>query len=148
MEDLRAAYILDTGNTLHSARVKRGQRRSDGAKVIIKAARGEYPSATELARVRHEYALLKELAGAPVPQVLDLVRLEHGIAVVLEDVGKESFLPLVVPGGLALPRFLRLARLAAEALDVVHARGVLHKDIKPHHLFADETESRVWLVDF
>jgi predicted ATPase/GAF domain-containing protein/HPt (histidine-containing phosphotransfer) domain-containing protein len=148
MEDLRAGYILDTGKTLYSARVRRGQRKSDGAKVVIKAPRGEYPSLTEVARVRSEYALLKELAGAPVPQVFDLVRLEHGVALVLEDVGKDSFHPLIVPGGMALPRFLRLARLAAETLDVVHARGFLHKDIKPQHFFADASESRVWLVDF
>ncbi|HET7539106.1 MAG TPA: AAA family ATPase [Polyangiaceae bacterium] len=148
MEDLRAGYTLDMGKTLHSARVRRGQRKSDGAKVVIKAPRGEYPSATEIARVRREYALLKELSGAPVPQALDLVRLEHGVALVLEDVGKDSFHSLIVPGGLALPRFLRLARLAAETLDVVHGRGFLHKDLKPQHFFADESESRVWLVDF
>lgn len=37
---------------------------------------------------------------------------------------------------------------AAEALSHSHARGVIHRDVKPSNLMLDEAEGRIWLTDF
>jgi serine/threonine protein kinase len=100
---------------------------------------GEYPSASELAQLRHEYALLQHLAGAPVPQPIDIMPCGHGLAMVLCDAGRTSLASLLQQGPLELGDFLRYARLAAEALEQVHARGVLHKDIKPEHFVLSDS---------
>jgi tetratricopeptide (TPR) repeat protein/serine/threonine protein kinase len=41
----------------------------------------------------------------------------------------------------------RLGQQVAEALACAHARGVLHRDVKPANLLVDET-GRVWVTDF
>jgi tetratricopeptide (TPR) repeat protein len=41
----------------------------------------------------------------------------------------------------------RLGQQVAEALACAHARGVLHRDVKPANLLVDET-ARVWVTDF
>ena len=149
MDDVRSGYALESGaRATHLSRIIRGSRRSDGLRVVVKAPSAEYPSAAELAQIRHEYALLRDLQGAPVVRALELVRVDHSVGLVLEDLGTRSLDRLVQAGGLDLARFLKLARLAAEALEAVHARGVLHKDVKPQHFFADEAEQRLLLLDF
>ncbi|MEZ6087504.1 MAG: protein kinase [Pirellulaceae bacterium] len=37
---------------------------------------------------------------------------------------------------------------AAEALSHAHARGVIHRDVKPSNLLIDDAEGRIWLTDF
>jgi len=149
MDDVRVRYALDDDKILatDSTRIRRGYRRQDGKRVVLKVPRSEYPSAADVAMIRHEHALLTELASAPVAQALDLVRFDNEIGLVLEDVGVRSFDQLIA-AGVDLRRFLRLARLAAETVATIHARGILHKDVKPQHFFCDEGEERVVLIDF
>lgn len=149
MDDVRTRYGLEAdARATDSSRIRRGKRLLDGLPVVVKVPRKEYPSAAELAQIRHEYALLCELSDAPVVRALELVRVNNAVGLVMEDVGSRSFDRLLAAGGLELGRFLRLARAATEALAAVHARGVLHKDIKPHHFFSDAEEKRVVLIDF
>src|SRR5262249_28289514 len=50
---------------------------------------------------------------------------------------------------LSVAESVALVRRVAEALAVVHAQGVVHRDIKPHNLFLpDERVEDVKLIDF
>jgi predicted ATPase/GAF domain-containing protein/HPt (histidine-containing phosphotransfer) domain-containing protein len=148
VDDITLHYELTRNETgADSSRVRAGRRRADGKKIMVKVARGDYPGAAELALIRHEHALIRELADAPVAAVLDLVRVGNGIGMVLEDLGRRSFDRVLVDEPFELGRWLDLAIGAAAALRAVHARGVLHKDVKPHHFFCLPDE-RVALIDF
>ncbi len=54
-------------------------------------------------------------------------------------------------GSLPLPEVVRLLEGVADALDMLHGRGLVHRDIKPDNLFAsvsDDGEERVLIIDF
>src|SRR4051812_9381964 len=45
-------------------------------------------------------------------------------------------------------RFLHLAVALSAAFGRLHARGLIHKDIKPAHVIVDSATGRVWLTGF
>jgi serine/threonine protein kinase len=56
---------------------------------------------------------------------------------------------LVRAGGrLPLPEVLRVGREIAEGLAAAHARGLVHRDVKPANVWLEEGRGRVRIVDF
>jgi serine/threonine protein kinase len=51
-------------------------------------------------------------------------------------------------GRLPLPEVLRVGREIAEGLAAAHARGLVHRDIKPTNVWLEEGRGRVRIVDF
>ena len=148
--DSFSSYSLNTvvrqsGNT----EVSRGHRRSDGASVVVKVLRNEYPSAVELAKLKQEYSILRSLQLETVVRALDLQSLGRGLALVLEDAGDVSLHSLIQAGRLDLRRALEYSVAITSAVASVHASGIIHRDIKPQHFIVNPDEpSSVVLVDF
>jgi hypothetical protein len=50
--------LTDTVRETHGISLMRGTRNADGARVVVKLLRVEHPSAAQIARLRHEHAVL------------------------------------------------------------------------------------------
>jgi PAS domain S-box-containing protein len=107
----------------------------------------EHPSRSSLDRFRHEYELRDELDGAWAVRPLELVCEAGRTLLVLEDPGGE-LLERLIGTPLELGCFLRLAIGIAVALGKVHQRGLVHKDIKPVHVLANDETGEVHLTGF
>src|SRR5262245_7767049 len=142
-----AGYTLaDIVRETQSTSLLRGTRNADGARVVVKLLRAEHPTPAQVARLRHEHALL---AGLDVPEVVrtfGLVAHGRGVALVLEDLGKVSLESMFRHERPSLGRFLEVAIRMADAMAAIHRHAIIHKDIKPHHFLV--TGERIKLIDF
>ena len=129
-----------------SASLLRGIRDADGHRVIVKLLRAEHPSPAQIARLRHEHAVLTSLDLPEVVRTLGLVKHGHGVALVLEDLGDVSLESMFRNERPSLERFLDVAIRMAAAIAGVHRHSVIHKDIKPHHFLV--CDDHIKLIDF
>jgi serine/threonine protein kinase len=66
---------------------------------------------------------------------------------VLDDPGGQP-LDALLKRPLELTEFLRISIGLANALAMLHERGIIHRDVKPANVTVDTTSSRVWLTGF
>ncbi len=67
--------------------------------------------------------------------------------VVMDFIDGESLSARLHDGPLPAPTVARIGTVLADALAVVHARGVVHRDVKPANVLLD-TDGHPWLTDF
>ncbi|MEZ4450557.1 MAG: ATP-binding sensor histidine kinase [Nannocystaceae bacterium] len=128
--------------------VFRGRRVADQRPVILKCLRAEATTTRELARLRREFEILSRFDDDAVVRVIALERIGGGLALVLEDFGGTTLRELIRGEGLDVAIFLRLAIRLADAVALVHQRGVIHKDVKPENILIEPQSGRVALADF
>jgi eukaryotic-like serine/threonine-protein kinase len=128
--------------------------RPSGRRVAIKLIRVD---SVEMATSRRLLEEARILAGLSHPCVVRL--LQHGASpesgpfLVLEYLSGPTFAELLQqqPEGLAPAEVVRLLLPIASALNAVHARGLLHRDVKTTNLMLETTASgdkRPKLIDF
>jgi serine/threonine protein kinase len=129
----------------------RGQHRSriDAVlpPVLVLAPVSERPAPGSLRRMEHEYALRAELDPGWAVRPLALAPHQGRPVLVLADPGGEP-LTRLLDRPLEVPQWLRVAIGLAVALGQLHGRGLIHKDVKPAHVFVNGATGRVWLLGF
>lgn len=91
-----------------------------------------------LALLEHELALAEDLDPAWALRPFAMTHVDGRAALVMVDPGGQP-LDRLLGAPLELGRFLGLALAAAVALRGLHARGLIHKDIRPANLWIDTT---------
>lgn len=127
--------------------VHRARRLVDGREVALKVlAAGAGPDGE--ARLRREHAVLAELDHPHVVRVLGLHAEAGVVAVAMELAPGGSLADLLRHRSRLEPaELVAIAAPVADALEAAHARGILHRDVKPANiLFA--ADGRPLLSDF
>ena len=113
--------------------------------ILLVAA--EETSPGSVGRLEHEYALKAELDADWAARPVALTRYNDRMTLVLEDPGGTP-LDRLLGRPLDVSHFLRIAISLAGALRQMHARGLIHKDIKPANILVDAASGGVWLTGF
>ncbi len=128
--------------------VLRGRRGADGRPVYVKRHRTPHPSTQDIARLRRDFELGRRVGPEASVEYLELIADGAGVAVVTADDGLEPLDARLAASRLELRDAVRVARLLAQALAVVHEQAVVHGDVKPANVVVDAATTRVRFIDF
>ncbi len=128
--------------------IHRAQRSQDGQSVIIKELREIYPSPLSKAKIRREFDIQKSAKGDLIVEALSFDFDEGIVRLVLEDFGGTSLDRLFHKTRPSLLETIEIGRKAALALDHIHGRGIVHKDINPANIVLNPKSREIKLIDF
>jgi len=128
--------------------VFRAKAVSTGVPVILKCTKNEYPTQRELGRLRREFLILKQLPHDCGPAVISLEERGRGLVLVMADRGWPTLREVIDAGVLDVQSTLELAISFVNTLALVHAEGIVHKDITPRNVLVDQANWSVRLIDF
>jgi streptogramin lyase len=124
----------------HDARLKR-----DVALKVLAPELGEDARFRE--RFLHESELAASLEHPNVVPIHDAGEADGRLYIVMRLVDGGDLKELLRDGPLEPARALRIVEQVADALDAAHARGLVHRDVKPSNVLLDGSE-HAYLADF
>jgi alpha-tubulin suppressor-like RCC1 family protein len=126
------------------------RERATGAEVAIKLIHARYAEDAEaVARFAREARFVAELDHPNIVRVHEVLHLgDGGIALVMAHVAGRTLKQRIGADGPLSPADAdRVVRDVAAALGAAHARGIVHRDVKPENVFIDQ-DGRALLADF
>ncbi len=137
-----------TARVYEASHVRLGKKRF--AVKVLHAFYGTEP--TVLARFQREAEAAAAIAHPGVVDVYDINRTPDGRFYIVTELleGRDLATLLEERGKLDVPFAVRIVRQVCRALGAAHARGVVHRDMKPENVFVsgDERDPRVKVLDF
>jgi len=145
----RSQYVLESLRQDEEFVLYRGERSNQAGSpfVLLLAPASTRPALETLKKLEHEYSLRDELDSTFAVRPLALTQQHGQMTLELEDPGGET-LDGIVRGPLEITRFLNLAIGVATALNGVHKRELIHKDVKPANVLVNSATGEVRLMGF
>ncbi|XXX76529.1 AAA family ATPase [Sorangium sp. So ce134] len=160
MVELLNHELLDTLHDGARSSVYLGRKKSTGKMCVIKVARKGVNGTRNVAILKRQYEITRNLDLDGVVKVYDLeVRLDYA-ALIMEYFAGRSLRSVIDEGidegidgggngrGIGLVRSVRIALQLADTLGAIHERNIIHKDIKPSNIIVDSDVSTSKLTDF
>jgi predicted ATPase/GAF domain-containing protein/anti-anti-sigma regulatory factor len=126
----------------------RGHRDVDRLPVTVKVTRNSTRGLQELAKLRHEYGVLRELDVDGVPKVHALERCGNELAMVMEHLEGRILSELLVGPPMDPSAALRIGISLAKILQHLHEHRIIHKDINPFNIIYSGETRQVHLLNF
>jgi len=139
------------GSCIHEGsqtRIFRGERCSDGAKVIIKVHRSELPRPGDVARFRNHFNVTTNLSSTRIDRPIALEQHGNVLALISEDRGEISLREEMRKSPPSPARVLTIGIALARTLEDLHIASVIHKDIKPDNILVNPDTGTLRLGDF
>ncbi|UQA59500.1 AAA family ATPase [Polyangium aurulentum] len=127
--------------------IYRGHRKEDRTPVVVKFLKDEYPTPRDVAKLRHEHAIMSEIESPGLLRAYGLEKLGKQLALVMEDRGGRPLNALLQPK-LDVATALHVGIALARILESLHQRRIIHKDLKPHNILFNRDTREVMLIDF
>jgi PAS domain S-box-containing protein len=126
----------------------RGVRAIDNLPVLIKCLPDEYPSPTEILRLKHESAIARNLNIPGIVRAMALINISPAPVVVLEDFNGILLKDLMAERRFDLQEFLEIAIQLTETLSALHQQNIIHRDLNPYSILISRDSLQVKIVNF
>jgi len=124
---------------------------------VYRARQGETPVALKLrealdedmvANCRREFEILRELRHPNIIRTLDFFVIGQRTCLVLSYHAARNLTKAVKPGAMTECTAKPLFRMLLKALDYLHCKRVLHRDVKGDNILVSHDDTELWLADF
>ena len=140
-------HVLERVGEGSFGKVFRGRRRFTGQIVALKFISKAGKSAADLAALRQEIAILRRLDHENIVLLLDFFETPRDVVVVTEYAHGELLQVLQDDGSLDAASVRSVARQLSRALHFLHARRIMHRDLKPQNVLV-ASNGVIKLADF
>jgi predicted ATPase/serine/threonine protein kinase len=146
----RHAHTSQQGRAFLAATVPRARGCAGWAleTFIIKTVQKDRPTVQDLAPLRHEYKVLKDLNVEGVIKAVALESFGNGLALVLSDFEGQTLDKELAQRTLPVEEVLQIAVDLVRVLGRLHAQGIIHRDVKPSNIMYNAHTKQVQLIDF
>lgn len=144
---IKGYHIFDRIGKGGMSTVYRAQRNSDGQELVLKTLDMLLHQDPELLnRFVQEFTLISQAQHPHVVQIFDLGVTDETVYIAMEYLPGGD-LKRLITRGVQAEKALQYLRELASALSVIHARGIVHRDVKPDNVMFREDGTLV-LADF
>ena len=130
--------------------IYRGKQKNDGSPVIIKVLNKINNNSFAIKHFRYQYEIVKNNLNNLSRIIKHYTFLENNAfyAIVMEDIHGDSIEKFIHSKKIDLMMFFKIALKMIEAIDQVHSKRIIHKDVKPHNFILNYQTGEVKLIDF
>lgn len=129
--------------------VYRAQGPDGVSPVILKMLKSRFPTSADIARLKHEYDIIRQIDCINIIQTHDLFSHENGLVLVLEDINGISVNRYLNQyQRFELRGFLNAGIQIANGLGELHRKNIIHSDIKPGNILINPESGLIKLSDF
>ncbi|MEO1335661.1 MAG: protein kinase, partial [Myxococcota bacterium] len=128
------------------SRVHRGQHTRTGWLAAVKLLRSDSTSTIlqDIERLRQEAQIIRNLEHPNIVNVIDFIQTETEVACIMELIDGPTMADIIQTPGLTMIQALNAAIQLCDTLSVVHAQGVIHRDIKPKNIMVVAPIDGTW----
>ncbi|MBE7381372.1 MAG: AAA family ATPase [Leptolyngbya sp. SIO1E4] len=148
MLHLEGYQLLEELHDGSNSQVYRARRESDKSLVVLKFLRPEYPTPEQIARFRLEYDLTRSFDIPGIIGAYGLEAYQNTFVLILEDFGACPLKEVFQDKPLSTLDFLQQALKITEALEAIHQKDIIHKDINPTNILINPETHHVKIIDF
>ncbi len=128
--------------------IYRGQKIANQQSVIIKVLKADFPRPIDIANLKHQYEITKDLNFPGIVKCMGLERYNHSFALIMEDSGGQSLDHFIPSLKNDIDSFLKIAIELVTTLGEIHQIPIIHKDIKPRNIIINQATGQIKITDF
>ncbi len=140
--------ILEKISETAGSRFYRARKKDSGTSVIVKYIMLDNPTTADSIRIKQEFEIIKNIDCPGIIKTYDFAVADKEIAIVVEDFNGVPLHNLIRIDKFGVEAFIPIAEKLANTLGMLHEKGIIHSDIKPHNILINSKTSEVKIADF